>query len=54
MEVEKEVGAKVLEEMEVEPWEPIESKLVKWTVVTGIIAMIILAALVQTFILKHY
>ncbi len=44
----------LLEEMEVEPWEPIETKLVRGTLIAGIISMIVLAVLVHVFVLSHY
>lgn len=49
-----EEGKKLLEEMEVEPWEPIETKLVKGTLIAGVLAMIVLAVLVHMFVLSHY
>ncbi len=39
---------------EAEPWEPIESKLVFGSIVAGIIAMIVLAAIINKFILAQY
>ncbi len=39
---------------EAEPWEPIESKLVFGSIVAGIIAMIVLAAIINVFILTKY
>ncbi len=48
--------AEVFEEKvkEAEPWEPIESKLILWSIVAGIIAMIVLAALINVFVLAKY
>ncbi len=44
---------KLQEEMgkEAEPWEEWESKLVKWSLGIGIVALVILGALVNIFIL---
>jgi len=42
------------EDMEVEPWEPIETKLVRGTIIAGIIALVVLAALVHMYVLSHY
>jgi type VI protein secretion system component VasF len=35
----------------VEPWQPIETKLVIWSVVGGMVALIVLAILVHMFLL---
>ncbi|MBW1742082.1 MAG: hypothetical protein JRJ47_01455 [Deltaproteobacteria bacterium] len=35
----------------VEPWTPIETKLVLWSVVGGMIALVVLAILVHMFLL---
>ena len=37
-----------------EPWEPIESKLITWTVVAGILSMVVLFAAIYYTILVHY
>lgn len=41
----------VLEE-EFQPWAPIESKLVKYSIILGIISLIVLGGLINVFLLK--
>ncbi len=38
----------------VESWDPMEGKLVKWTIVLGVILTILLAAVVHVTILSQY
>ncbi len=40
--------------IEAEPWDPMEGKLIKWTLIIGVIALILLAAVIQMTILVHY
>jgi len=40
--------------IEYEPWDPMEGKLVKWTIVLGVILTILLAAVVHMTILSQY
>lgn len=35
----------------VEPWTPIETKLVMWSVIAGMVALVVLAILVHMFLL---
>ncbi len=37
-----------------EPWDPIESRLVKMSILAGIAAMIVLAALINMFLLSQH
>jgi hypothetical protein len=46
--------AEEMEEIIAEPWDPMEAKLIKWTIIAGIISMILLAAVIQMTVLVHY
>lgn len=39
---------------EVQPWDPIESKLVKYSVGLGIVALIVLGILINVFLLSQH
>ncbi|MBW2171290.1 MAG: hypothetical protein JRF69_04810 [Deltaproteobacteria bacterium] len=38
----------------VEPWTSIETKLVMWSVIAGVVALIVLATLVNIFLLRGH
>lgn len=40
--------------IEVEPWEPIEGKLIRYSLIAGIVLTIVLAALINAYILSQY
>ncbi|OCC14334.1 hypothetical protein DBT_2207 [Dissulfuribacter thermophilus] len=37
---------------ETQPWDPIEGKLVKYSVISGVISLVVLGILINTFLLK--
>ncbi|AGK61030.1 hypothetical protein Asulf_01026 [Archaeoglobus sulfaticallidus PM70-1] len=37
-----------------EPWDPMEGKLIKWSVILGIVLTILLAAIIHMTILAEY
>ncbi len=37
-----------------EPWDPVEDKLVKYSIIAGIVLTIVLAALINVFVLSQY
>ncbi len=43
--------AEVMED-EAQPWSPIEGKLVKYSLILGVISLIVLGILINTFLLK--